>query len=669
MTRLPACALYTKDDELVRRITGLLQTLAAIQPAKTTRDLESLFQANPPILLFLDLRRPDWRETLAHVQSAWPDTVVVALGVLQSEPFLEIASTGIFAVEDVQADRARLQATATSALKHLALIRQRREAEEFSDRSARSAQGAEAVILGSARALYRSVRNSGNLDTVLQNMVEHAAESAGVMRAGIFLRSQADSTYRCRAALHCTEAARNLEFPESDLVVAWLESHAHIVSPLSLDHTPKVADRQMLKQTLATLGAELLMPLYAENWLIGWFFAGPRATGLPWQAADLEHLAVMGEHLSTTLENVFLCNRLAAQNNMLETLFDTLPTGIVVAGTDGRISRINKAAEGIFGKTADHVLRQPAEALSSRLADLLGRTLRGDAVPETAEWSEPGVRRSLAVQATRLMSGTRCVGAMALIHDKTREVALEEKQDQLERATFWTELAASMSHEIRNPLVAIKTFAQLLPERYSDSEFRREFSKLMTHEVDRLNGIVEQINEFANPPDLMFKPIDIRQTLQSSIDTALKRFSQNGIEIKSRIGENLPEIQGDERSLVDCFAHLVANAIEASLPQTKPAVTLTVDPLPKSDGVEGLLVSVQDNGKGISANIRDKVFSPFCTTKARGMGLGLPVVKRTVVDHNGWVRINTGDKGTCVTVMLPANRSEVVHETCTDRRR
>ena len=93
-----------------------------------------------------------------------------------------------------------------------------------------------------------------------------------------------------------------------------------------------------------------------------------------------------------------------------------------------------------------------------------------------------------------------------------------------------------------------------------------------------------------------------------------------------------------------------------------------MDPLPKSDGVEGLLVSVQDNGKGIAANIRDKVFSPFCTTKARGMGLGLPVVKRTVIDHNGWVRINTGDKGTCVTVMLPANRSEVCHEASADRR-
>ena len=111
-----------------------------------------------------------------------------------------------------------------------------------------------------------------------------------------------------------------------------------------------------------------------------------------------------------------------------------------------------------------------------------------------------------------------------------------------------------MSHEIRNPLVAIKTFAQLLPERYSDSEFRREFSKLMTHEVDRLNGIVEQINDFANPPDLMFKPVDIRKTLQSGIDTALKRFSHNGFEIKTRIDEKLPEIQGDERSLIDCFA-------------------------------------------------------------------------------------------------------------------
>ena len=666
MTRLPACALYTKDGELVRRFTGLLGSLASVQPAHTARDLENLLQSNLALLLLLDLRRSDWRDILAHVHSVWPDTVVVALGVLKSEPFLEASSSGVFAVEDVQADRARWQTTVASALKHLSLIRQRREEDDF---AARAPHPAPATEPAPSRTLYRSFRNSGNLDTVLQNMVEHTAESMGIMRAGIFLRTQTDPVFRCRAALRCTETCRTLEVFDSDPLIAWMENHVHIVSALSLDHTPRTADRQMLKQALASLGAEVLMPLYAEHRLIGWFFAGVRATGVPYQATDLEQLAVIGDHLSTTLENIFLCNRLAAQNNMLETLFETLPTGIVVASIDGRLSRVNQAAETIFGKTADKLLRQPVESLSSRLADLLGRTLRGDTVPETAEWTEPGVRRSLAVKATRLMSGPRCVGAMALIHDKTHEAVLEEKQEQLERATFWTELAASMSHEIRNPLVAIKTFAQLLPERYSDSEFRREFSRLMSHEVDRLNGIVEQINDFANPPDLVFKPVDIRQTLQSSVETALKRFSDNGFEIKSRVGDNLPEVYGDERSLVDCFSHLVTNAIEASQQQTKPSVTLTVDPLPKSDGVEGLLVSVQDNGKGIAANIRDKVFSPFCTTKARGMGLGLPVVKRTVVDHNGWVRINTGDKGTCVTVMLPANKNEVCHEASVDRRR
>ena len=99
MTQLPACALYTKDDGLVRRIAGLLRTSAAVQPAKTSRDLENLLQSNLTLLLFLDLRRTDWRDTLAHVQTAWPDTVVVALGILKSEPFVEIASAGVFAVD------------------------------------------------------------------------------------------------------------------------------------------------------------------------------------------------------------------------------------------------------------------------------------------------------------------------------------------------------------------------------------------------------------------------------------------------------------------------------------------------------------------------------------------------------------------------------------------
>ena len=92
--------------------------------------------------------------------------------------------------------------------------------------------------------------------------------------------------------------------------------------------------------------------------------------------------------------------------------------------------------------------------------------------------------------------------------DVTGAKLFQEKEEQLERAAFWNELASSMSHEIRNPLVAIKTFSQLLPKRYADPDFRAEFSEQVTAEVDQLNHIIDKLNEFASPPKPIFQALE-----------------------------------------------------------------------------------------------------------------------------------------------------------------
>ena len=115
------------------------------------------------------------------------------------------------------------------------------------------------------------------------------------------------------------------------------------------------------------------------------------------------------------------------------------------------------------------------------------------------QWIDPNTRRSLSVETRRIMDKAMPLGAVAVIHDLTAEENLREKQELVDRAAFWTDLAASMSHEIRNPLVAIKTFAQLLPERFDDADFRKDFNEIVVQEIDRLDKIITQINNFAHP--------------------------------------------------------------------------------------------------------------------------------------------------------------------------
>ncbi len=269
------------------------------------------------------------------------------------------------------------------------------------------------------------------------------------------------------------------------------------------------------------------------------------------------------------------------------------------------------------------------------------------------EWTEPIARRELSIQIRCLHQNGQCIGAMAVLHDMTEERILREKQNNLERATFWNELASAISHEVRNPLVAISTFSQLLPERYADEEFRTQFRDLTTQEVARLNGMIDQLDEYANPPRIEFAPVDPGILLETACCKA--RSGDPGMpEVDMDVAAGLPSIKGDLNILADAIVRLLQNAVTAVEKQAQPRVSLRASAGEIGSGRPAVLIEVRDNGSGIPPEIREKVFSPFCTTKARGVGLGLPVVRRTMIDHSGLVALDSDGTGTIVRLTLPA---------------
>ncbi len=674
MSRLPPCLLYSQDADLVRRVTGLLSLTTAVRWLDELPRLEDALERSGGDVTLMDLRAKSTREALPSFLKAWPHAVFVALGTPGSEPVLDAEAAGVYAVEDLKADGHRLKTLVARALDHLALLRQNRVLQTEAARGAAIVQtaphrGHDAAPLMPARHFPGALRHVDNVEGLLQSLVEGVAGSLMVARVGIFCRARDSRVYRLRGGLRCLEDTDEIEYTERDPLVHWLTLHAHMVSRSNLEHIRDGHAQLLLTQNLDALGAEVIVPLQARDKLLGWLFLGRRSTGLPFDEPHLENLVMVAEHVSTTIENALLYEEVAVQKTLAETLLHSIPTGIVAVDENGVVRWFNDVAQQVLETAPEGVLNQRVEVLGSRLADVLRRALKGDTPEHPAEWAEPRTKRTLAVLSRQLMNNGLCLGAMALIQDVTVERMLEEKEEQLERAQFWTELAASMSHEVRNPLVAIMTFAQLLPERYEDADFRTQFSQIVCDEVERLNQIIDQINQFAHPRQLEFQPLDIRQALQKGLDAALQSQTQNGVWVDTALDENLPAVGGDDRALAECFAHLIRNAMEALARSENPRIVVSAREYQDGEFAHGVAVSVQDNGRGIPAELRGKVFSPFCTTKARGMGLGLPIVKRTIVDHNGRVTIDSDEKGTCVTVILPAAQHEAKHETHPDRRR
>ncbi len=342
---------------------------------------------------------------------------------------------------------------------------------------------------------------------------------------------------------------------------------------------------------------------------------------------------------------------------------------VITVDPEGQVTWSNAPAERLFPALARDLARAsgsgpakpiprvPVEDLGSRIASLLRDALAGEPTSEPYTWENQAAGGRLLTIRTRMLntSSGKCMGAVALVDDITDQLHAKAQQEHLEQASFWRELAAGISHEIRNPLVAIKTMAHLLPQRHADEDFRLEFKELVTREVSRLDGIVGQIESFAHPEatDLV-DGVDLAAMLQEAADNAKIAKESPEAQFKIQADEDLPVLRGNNKALSQAFQHLFVNAIEAADgKKARPQVRIRALAHRVGKEVTSIKLAIIDNGPGIPPEMQDRVFSPFCTTKAQGLGLGLPLAQRVFLDHGGRIELDSGTLGLCVNITLP----------------
>jgi len=208
-------------------------------------------------------------------------------------------------------------------------------------------------------------------------------------------------------------------------------------------------------------------------------------------------------------------------------------------------------------------------------------------------------------------------------------------------------LAASMAHEIKNPLTGIKTFTEYLPQKHNNPEFMQKFQKIVGMEVDKINNIVKQLLEFAKPSELNIKSTDISNLLDETSDLLNSDFLKSNIKLTKNYIP-FPKIQIDPVQMKQVFLNLLLNAKD-SMPE---GGMIRIKTQKKQSGQ--ISVKISDTGKGIDKEDLKHIFNPFFTKKAVGTGLGLNVVHGIVTKHDGSINVESAiGKGTTVEIMLP----------------
>jgi PAS domain S-box-containing protein len=408
-------------------------------------------------------------------------------------------------------------------------------------------------------------------------------------------------------------------------------------------------------QELQSLGGELALPLQDRR-LFGILLVGPKLSGDPYFVDDIELLSTLVTQASIALKNAQLYSQVVLVNEYVENILETMDNAVVAVTDTGTVTLFNSAAGRLTGLAAADVKGNSVASLPPEFSEPIQATLR-DSQPrlqaETAVHHSSG-KLTPAIYSTSTMrdrSGT-VFGVVAVFSDLTRLRELETEKRRTERLASIGAFAANMAHEIKNPLVAIKTFAELLPERFTEEEFRDQFSKVAIREIERIDELVGRLRGLVTHQPKQLTPVDVPALTEEVLSLLRGQLEQARITLRRIYEHELPELAGDQAQLRQLLLNVLINAVEAM--QGGGELTVSLSRKQTTD-VDSLIIVVRDTGPGIPEHFLEKIFDPFVTTKPQGSGLGLSICQGIIEAHRGTIvaENNAPSPGATITISLP----------------
>lgn len=323
---------------------------------------------------------------------------------------------------------------------------------------------------------------------------------------------------------------------------------------------------------------------------------------------------------------------------------------VLLLDSHGEIRAISEEARSLLGVSAENP-SVPA-SLIEVIADLT-RSFESRPVRDLVLQSRNGHHVTVQVTAQRVMAGN--VEQVAVILSAARRTPESELQ-RLHRLASAGTLSASLAHEIKNALVAGKTFLDLLLERHHDSEL----AGIARHEMQRIDSLVSQMLRFTGPSKPALAPVRIHQLIDLSLRLVQPQFRAKNVVVQRSLSASSDLIQGDEQQLEQAFLNLLLNSVEAMGPNGSLAIsTEVVSRPPSSAGRDSgsnrfLEVRVTDDGAGIAPHNLVRLFEPFFTTKKNGSGLGLVITRKIIREHGGEISAESEPpRGATFRIQLP----------------
>ena len=455
--------------------------------------------------------------------------------------------------------------------------------------------------------------------------------------------------------------------PKTAAVAEMIRKTKATVSGDTLARLRQTSETKSVLRELNELNTSVAAGVFAKTGLQGVVFFGSRRGGRIYDKNEQDALQILCNQFAVALENAQLYTEMQDSKIRNDIMLDQLVSGVIVADPERKISLINNEAQRITGLTEGQALGQGIDLFPESISEALETTLA----------TQSGLQNTNAVllaqeegNSTHVRMGSayllghdgKPMGALLVFTDLTEIKGLEEQVRRADQLSSVGTLAAGMAHEIKNPLVTIKTFTQLLPERHEDADFRNDFSSLVAHEVSRIDSIVNQLLSFSKPRAPHLVPMKLHDTVEKTLKLVHEQLSQKNIALNNGLQAKHDLISGDADLLTQTLINFNLNAIEAigsdgTINVTSSNCTYRFAQGDNPDNAISrscIRVQISDTGMGIEGDRLQRIFDPFFTSKSEGTGMGLSVAHGIIQEHQGAIEVESWPgKGTTFSIYIP----------------
>jgi signal transduction histidine kinase len=444
------------------------------------------------------------------------------------------------------------------------------------------------------------------------------------------------------------QIAESLRLRANEGLPLWLMTEARILHRAEVEsrlHTPDYLDIHREMQALRTVAS---IPLTASGSLVGILNLGERVTGLPYTDDELEILFSLASQVAISIQDINLHEEFQSQKTCIESILTHMSSGVITIGTNEKICIYNHRAAEIIEKPAAEVIDEDLRYLPSPLGDLLYETLIHGVSYQKHEVILSAGKRLLEVNTYQIFDEHQHVAGSALVfEDLTPQKQVYEERRRADQLEFLNKFIGRMAHEIKNPLVSIKTFIELLEYQYDDPELREQFFHIVKYDVQNLDRIAGKLINFASKQSYRFEYGDIKSSIYRSTSALIsnKQFVQrdqnsheNSDEFRPTVSsiqitsaENLPLFRFDREQFENAITYILMYLISNMKSHDKISID---SKLAHDHDQEFISVSMTGKMCALTTEELRQVFDPFSTEQSTLLDVGPCVARKIRLSRN-----------------------------------